>query len=68
VKLDKLQQEMFSQIPVKDLFEQARIFAFDYMDGIKDRNVFPRDEAIKNMAIYDERLPITPGSPEEILE
>jgi glutamate/tyrosine decarboxylase-like PLP-dependent enzyme len=65
---DNLQQEMFSQIRVKDLFERAKSFAYDYMDGIKDRRVFPRDEAIKNLAIYDEPLPILAGNPDEILE
>jgi glutamate/tyrosine decarboxylase-like PLP-dependent enzyme len=68
VKFDNIQQEMFSQIQVKGLFERARIFAYDYLDGIKDRNVFPRDEAIKNLAIFDERLPRIPGNTLEILE
>jgi glutamate/tyrosine decarboxylase-like PLP-dependent enzyme len=68
VKLNNLQQAMFSQIRVKGLFDQARLFAYDYMDGIKDRNVFPEDEAIKNLAIYDELLPSTAGNPDEILE
>lgn len=68
MNLDNLQQEMFAQIRVKDIFERAKSFAYDYMDGIKDRRVFPKDDAIKNLAIYDEPLPISAGNPEEILE
>jgi glutamate/tyrosine decarboxylase-like PLP-dependent enzyme len=68
MKRNNLQEEMFSQLRVKNLFEQAKSFAYDYMDGIKDRNVFPKDEAIKNLSAYDEVLPMMPGDPDEILQ
>src|SRR5215813_13886760 len=68
MKRNNLQEEMFSQLRVKDLFEQAKSFAYDYMDGINDRTVFPKDEAIKNLSAYDEALPTTPGDPDEILQ
>jgi glutamate/tyrosine decarboxylase-like PLP-dependent enzyme len=63
-----LQQEMFSHILNKDLFEQAKSFAYDYMDGVKDRNVFPRSEAIKNLTLFDESLQLEAGNPNEILQ
>ena len=62
-----LQNEMFSQIRSRDLFEQAKSFAYTYMDGVIDRNVFPAEEAIKNLAVYDESLPVKSGNPEVIL-
>ncbi len=68
MKRNNLQEEMFSQLRVKDLFEQAKSFAYEYMDDINDRNVFPKDEAIKNLSAYDEALPMTPGDPDEILQ
>jgi glutamate/tyrosine decarboxylase-like PLP-dependent enzyme len=63
-----LQQEMFSHTLNKDLFEQAKSFAYDYMDGVKDRNVFPRSEAIKNLTRFDESLQLEAGDPNEILQ
>ena len=68
MKMNELQKQMFSQLLVKDLFDQAKSFAYDYLDGVKDRSVFPKDEAIKNLAMYDESLPVTPGDPDAILQ
>lgn len=68
MKINTLQEEMFSQIRAKDIFEQAKSFAYEYMDGVNDRKVFPKDEAIKNLSVYDEALSTTPGNPDEILQ
>ena len=62
-----IQEEMFSQLRVKDVFEQAKSFAYAYMDGVRDRNVFPKDAAIKNLSVFDEPLPTTLGNSDEIL-
>ena len=45
------QEEMFSQLRIKDVFEQSKSFAYAYMDSVKDRDVFPRDEAITNLSM-----------------
>ena len=63
-----LQEEMFSQIQLKELFEQAKAHAFEYMDGVFNRNVFPTDQAIKSLAVFNEPFPTEPGNPAEILE
>jgi glutamate/tyrosine decarboxylase-like PLP-dependent enzyme len=68
--LDKktdLQIEMFAQIQTRKLFEQAKSYAYAYLDSVFDRNVFPTGEAIKGLEIFDEPLPATPGDPIEIL-
>ena len=62
-----LQEEMFSQIQSKQLFEQAKSDAFAYMDGVLDRNVYPTDQAIKALDIFDEPFPAKAGNPTEIL-
>jgi glutamate/tyrosine decarboxylase-like PLP-dependent enzyme len=63
-----LQPQMFAQISEKTLFEQARSYAYDYMDGVFDRNVFPSDEAIRNLEVFTETLPETPSDPKYILQ
>jgi glutamate/tyrosine decarboxylase-like PLP-dependent enzyme len=68
IKKPNLQEEMFSQIQSRELFEQAKSHAFDYMDSILDRNVYPTDQALKNLAIFDEPFPSEPGDPQEILD
>ncbi len=67
-KKTSLQDEMYSQIRNKDFFEQAKSYAFAYLDGIYERNVFPTDNAIKKLNGFDEPLPEIPGNPQEILE
>jgi len=68
--LDKktdLQKEMFAQIQTRELFEQAKSYAYAYLDSVFDRNVFPTGEAINSLQIFDEPLPAAPGDPGEIL-
>lgn len=62
-----LQIQMLSQISRKDLFDQAKSYAYAYMDGVFDRNVFPTEEAIHNLNVFDETLSDQPGNPVEIL-
>jgi glutamate/tyrosine decarboxylase-like PLP-dependent enzyme len=62
-----LQEEMLSQIHSKDLFEQAKSYAYAYMDSVSERSVIPSDEAVKGLEVFDEALPKAPGNPEEIL-
>jgi len=67
IKKTSLQEEMYAQIQSKVLFEQAKSYAYSYMDGVYERNVFPTDEAITTLDIFDESLPGSPGNPDEIL-
>lgn len=41
----------------KDIFHQVKEYAFDYADKALERNVYPTDEAIENLHIFDEQLP-----------
>ena len=68
IKKTDLQKEMFTQIRAKELFEQAKGYAYAYMDGVRDRNVFPTDQATKALDIFDEPFPTVPGNPAEILQ
>ena len=40
----------------KNLFEQAKTYAFDYMDTIAARTVYPDTRAIANLARFDEAM------------
>ncbi|MCX6055562.1 MAG: pyridoxal-dependent decarboxylase [Chloroflexi bacterium] len=62
-----LQEEMLSQFHDKSLFEQTKAYAYEYMDGIFDRNIFPTDEAIEKCKGLDGPLPEAPENPKEIL-
>jgi glutamate/tyrosine decarboxylase-like PLP-dependent enzyme len=67
IKKTDLQEEMFSQLQTREIFEQAKSHAFAYMNGVRERNVYPTDQAIQNLGVFDEALPAGPGDPAEIL-
>jgi glutamate/tyrosine decarboxylase-like PLP-dependent enzyme len=58
---------MRSQISDKILFEQARAYAYDYIDGLNDRTVVPTEDAVNHLKIFDEPLPETPCNSSETL-
>ena len=58
---------MHSQIESKDIFEQAKSYAFDYMDKIDKRDVFPGDNEIKSLKIFNEPLPEKSCEPADVL-
>lgn len=66
-KKTSLQEQMYEQSHDRKLFEQAKSYACAYMDSVCERNVFPTDEAIKNLNVFAESFPAEPGNPNEIL-
>jgi glutamate/tyrosine decarboxylase-like PLP-dependent enzyme len=63
----KLQEKMFREMKDKEIFEQAQGYAFDYADQTQERNVFPTDEAIKNLEAFVEDMPEVTGDASDIL-
>lgn len=62
-----LQEEMYSQIQSREIFEQVKSYAYAYMDSVYGRNVFPTDDAIKALSVFDEPFPTAPSNPAETL-
>ena len=65
---NSLQEKMFREMEQKDIFEQVKGYAFDYADKALERNVFPTDEAIRNLNLFVETLPDIPGDAADILK
>jgi len=67
MKLSTVRENMAAQLSDKALFEQARDYAYSYMDAMPRRRVFPEEQAIADLAIFDEPLPKHPQSGAETL-
>jgi glutamate/tyrosine decarboxylase-like PLP-dependent enzyme len=67
MKKKDLRKQMFSELMEKQLFNQAKEYAFDYIDSALGRNVYPTEEAIDQLKIFKEQLPDNSGDPIEIL-
>lgn len=52
----------------KDILEQAKGYAFDYLNDALQRNVFPGADAIENLGEFDEPLPKSSGNANAVLE
>jgi len=63
-----LQNKMFQEMEAKDIFEQAKGYAFDYADKALERNVFPTDAAINNLNQFVEDMPGVSSDATDILE
>jgi glutamate/tyrosine decarboxylase-like PLP-dependent enzyme len=64
---ENIRVRMRSQVANRDLFERAKSYAYAYMDEIFDRVVFPTEDAIDRLEVFDEPLPDEPCDAAEIL-
>ena len=66
--LPSVREMMSAQIADKALFEQAKSYAYVYMDEANRRRVYPDDETIGRLSAFDEPLPESPQSATEVLK
>jgi glutamate/tyrosine decarboxylase-like PLP-dependent enzyme len=64
----KLQDNIFQEIRNKEIFKQVQEYSFNYLDNIFDRNVYPTQESIDDLTIFDEELPISSTEAENVIE
>ena len=64
----KSQQKMFDEMVGKEIFELAREYAFDYADKALHRNVFPSEQAIANLSLFEESMPTETGDAASIVK
>ena len=62
------QELMFSDILDKSLFEKANAYALNYAENAFERNVYPTDQSLEDLTMFDEPLPEKTGDAAEILD
>ncbi len=63
-----LMDDMHQQLRTKTLLSQAKEYAFKYLEGLNDMDVFPLENALKNLDAFDEELSLETGSADAILK
>ena len=58
---------MKGQLKTKELFEQAKIYAYDYIDNLQKMDVSPSVSSVSQLKIFDEPMPEGPSAPDDIL-
>ena len=61
------QEKLLTQANDRSYFNLAKENAFDYLDGIRKRSVFPNGEAIANLSHFDGDLPQSGTDPSEMI-
>ncbi len=52
----------------KSLYRQALSYASDYLDAVRQRNVFPTDDAVARLAELDESMPDYPMESSQVIQ
>jgi glutamate/tyrosine decarboxylase-like PLP-dependent enzyme len=63
-----LREKMLQEMEQKKIFEQLQNYAFTYLDKVRERNVFPIDDAVADLDKFTELLPQSIGEASEILK
>jgi glutamate/tyrosine decarboxylase-like PLP-dependent enzyme len=66
-KID-VRENMFRELDEKRIFEQAKQYAFEYADHLRERNVYPTESNIGDLVVFDEELTGLGSEPARILE
>ncbi|MFZ4857876.1 MAG: pyridoxal phosphate-dependent decarboxylase family protein [Desulfuromonadaceae bacterium] len=66
--MNTIQMKMFAEIQDKSLFEQAQKHAFQYLDEAFRRNIFPTEDALEKLSIFDEDMPQNQSEGREVIE
>ena len=62
-----LQKKLFAEMLDENLFNQATIFGNEYKQKAFERNVYPTEEALKDLNFFDEPMPDKTSDGKEIL-
>ncbi|MEQ9441556.1 MAG: aminotransferase class V-fold PLP-dependent enzyme [Cyclobacteriaceae bacterium] len=65
---EDLQERMFLEMRNKQLMDQAQQYAYQHLETVLDRNVYPTEEALSNLAIFEESLPDAATAPEKVID
>lgn len=63
-----IREQMFLQIADKELFENAKNYAYEYLDVVRGRRVYPAEASIAALDVFEEPFPEKSQNPSEILQ
>ena len=63
-----LQKKMFTELQDPSLFQKAEDYGLDYLSKVLGRNVYPTQEALENLAEFEEELPMGTAKAHAVLD
>lgn len=65
--MNALQEKMFAELRNKTVFNDAQQYGYQYLDNVLERNVYPTQQAIDDLKVFDEAMPQTNGDAATVL-
>ena len=66
--MNTIQMKMFAEIQDKSLFEQTQKHAIQYLDEAFQRTIFPTEDVLEKLSIFDEEMPQNQSEGREVIE
>ncbi len=66
--MGKLQEKLFQEIKEKTIFKRTQEHSFTYLNTVFDRNVFPEEDTIATLKMFDEEFPETSSNAIDVIE
>lgn len=59
---------MFLELKEKNVFKKTQNYSIEYLENIFERNVYPTEEALYNLSVFDESFPRNSSDAVEVIE
>ena len=66
--MSAIQKKMFIDFTDRTLFEKAEAYGLTYVSEALDRPIYPTEEALQQLSVFEETLPEESGNAHEVLE
>ncbi len=63
-----IRDRMYLEMRDKKFFEKVQSYAYEYLQNVFERNVYPTEEALNNLKHFEENLPDDPSNAYEVIE
>jgi len=64
----KIHEKMFAEMQSKKIFKEAQEYGYDYINKAFTRNVYPTEQALDNLSIFEENLSVNSSNASEIIK
>jgi glutamate/tyrosine decarboxylase-like PLP-dependent enzyme len=63
-----IQAQMLDEVNQKQIFELAKEYAYRYQENVRDRNVYPTEEALENLHFFEEDMPRASSPAKDVID
>lgn len=68
MKKNTIQEKMFLELKQKTVFESTQKYGLEYLDNVFERNVYPTEESLRNLSVFDEAFPKKSSDAGQVIE